>query len=365
VHAVHRIVLTGGPCGGKTTALVQLHERLSALGYRVFLVPEVPTILITAGASFRDMSPDQLIRSEAALLTLQMAMEDAFLRIAETMQQPCVLLFDRGTMDVSAYLPPETWQALLDEQQWTTVGLRDRRYDAVIHLVTAAVGAGAYYTTANNAARRESPQEAAAIDAKLQDAWLGHDRLRVIDNSTDFAGKIRRVLQSVCHAMGAPEPVEIERRFLLRGALRDPWPVPFEEVDIEQTYLRSPDLSPARVRRRAQHGASTYTHTIKRKIADGQHVEVERDISGREYVALLADADPTRRTIRKTRRCFVWGHRYFELDRFQEPHAGLLLLELELEAVDEPIELPPFVEVEREVTSDGSFSNHSLAAAPV
>lgn len=358
---IHKIVLTGGPCGGKTTALAQLHERLSALGFRVFLVPEVPTIMISAGASFGDMSPDQLIRSEAALLTLQMAMEDAFIRVAETMTQPSVLLFDRGTMDVSAYLPEATWQALLDEQGWTTVGLRDRRYDAVIHLVTAAVGAEAFYTTANNAARRETPGQAAAIDAKLQQAWLGHDRLRVIDNSTDFAGKVRRVLRSVCNAIGAPEPVEIERKFLVAGAPAGAWPVPFEQVEIEQTYLRSSDESSARVRRRSQHGASTYTHTIKRRIGDGQHIEVEHDITGREYVARLADADPSCRTIRKVRRCFVWGHRYFELDRFVEPHTGMLLLEVELESLDEGVELPPFLRIDREVTAESSFMNHALA----
>jgi hypothetical protein len=38
--------------------------------------------------------------------------------------------------------------------------MRDKRYDAVFHLVTAADGATMYYTTANNTARGETIDEA-------------------------------------------------------------------------------------------------------------------------------------------------------------------------------------------------------------
>lgn len=38
--------------------------------------------------------------------------------------------------------------------------LRDRRYDAVIHMVTAADGAEKYYTLANNEARYEDAKTA-------------------------------------------------------------------------------------------------------------------------------------------------------------------------------------------------------------
>lgn len=47
-----RICLTGGPCGGKTTASVALSERLSELGWRVWRVPEAANILISGGMLF-------------------------------------------------------------------------------------------------------------------------------------------------------------------------------------------------------------------------------------------------------------------------------------------------------------------------
>ena len=157
---IHRIVLTGGPCGGKTTALAGISERLQSLGYRVFLVPEAATMMITGGCTFEGATAGHVHAIESNLLRLQMAMEEAFLGVAGDIDTPSVLICDRGTIDVSAYLPPEIWQALLDENEWSMVGLRDQRYDAVIHLVTAANGAEAFYTTSNNAARRETPGEA-------------------------------------------------------------------------------------------------------------------------------------------------------------------------------------------------------------
>ena len=41
------------------------------------------------------------------------------------------------------------------------------RYDLVLHLVTAASGAEAFYTNANNTARRETADEARGLDSRI------------------------------------------------------------------------------------------------------------------------------------------------------------------------------------------------------
>jgi CYTH domain-containing protein len=227
--------------------------------------------------------------------------------------------------------------------------------------VTAADGAEAFYTTENNAVRSETPAQARLLDQRVRDAWVGHPHLRVIDNSTDFAGKVQRVVAAVSRVAGVPEPQEIERKFLVRGRPGQEIPVRFEESDIEQTYLLGQDGSEARVRRRGQHGASTYTHTVKRPVVAGQRVKIERQITGREYLALLARADPARRTVKKRRRVFLWANQYFEWDLFVDPRQGLELLEVEVDSLDGTVELPPFLEVQQEVTNDPRYANHALA----
>ena len=47
---VTRILLTGGPCAGKTTALAAIKSDLTQLGYKVLEVPEAATILANGGA---------------------------------------------------------------------------------------------------------------------------------------------------------------------------------------------------------------------------------------------------------------------------------------------------------------------------
>lgn len=70
-----------------------------------------------------------------------MALEDIFIEIAQTSDKHTIILNDRGVMDGAAYTDENVWQAILDEMGWSTIQLRDRRYEAVIHMKTAAEGA--------------------------------------------------------------------------------------------------------------------------------------------------------------------------------------------------------------------------------
>jgi len=47
---VTRILLTGGPCAGKTTALAAISQDLTQLGYKVLVVPEAATLIMKGGA---------------------------------------------------------------------------------------------------------------------------------------------------------------------------------------------------------------------------------------------------------------------------------------------------------------------------
>ena len=81
---------------------------------------------------------------------------------------------------------------------------------------SAAKGAEAFYTIANNQARTETPEQARELDDKLIAAWTGHPYLRVIDNSSTFEDKMKRLLSEISAFLGEPEPIEIERKFLIR-----------------------------------------------------------------------------------------------------------------------------------------------------
>ena len=48
-HPIYKLAVTGGPCAGKTSAIEHIKEHFTKLGFRVFAVPEVPTMVVLAG----------------------------------------------------------------------------------------------------------------------------------------------------------------------------------------------------------------------------------------------------------------------------------------------------------------------------
>ena len=357
-NKIHRIVLTGGPCSGKTTAMVHINERLSSLGFNVYIVPEAASLLILGGIKLLE---GDVFSKQLSLLKLQKQLEDSFILDAQRSDKPAIILCDRGILDIKAFNTTETWNELLIASGGSNVEFRDSRYEAVIHLVTTAIGAPEFYTLDNNAARSESLQQAAILDQKIQDSWVGHPHLRVVGNSTNFQDKIRKVIALVANVVGVPEPIERERKFLVSGLNYDNTSSIHKEcLDIEQTYLKN-ETGSARVRKRGQHGHYTFTHTIKKKISNGKNIELERMISEKEFNLLLETRDPARNTIYKQRTCFVWNGQYFELDYFVSPKKGLWLLEAEIESDDDQVVTPPFINIEKEVTDDDSYSNSEIS----
>lgn len=188
-----RVVLTGGPCGGKTTSLTQLRARLESEGYAVFVVPEIPSILIGGGANLGALELKDFKQFETNVLSLQLAFENAFIDLARADTKPSVIIYDRGLMDPAAYVSAELWSELLAANGWTEEGLCDDRYDLVLHLTSAAIGAEAHYAWDTDAIRKEPPSLAADLDQKVERAWTRHPAHHVIDNSTDFPTKLNRV----------------------------------------------------------------------------------------------------------------------------------------------------------------------------
>lgn len=356
-----KIVVSGGPCAGKSTAMAHISDRVGALGYKVYIVPEVATALLLGGMTPWNYNKDQTLAFEENLIKLQMAQEDAFYNVAVAAGGNSVIVCDRGVMDASAYIPKDMWDIILKNNKLDNVAIRDKRYDAVIHMVTAAKGAAKFYTTANNAARTETAEQAAVMDDKIQAAWVGHPHLRVIGNEDNFNTKINNVVSSICRVIGIPDPLEIERKYLVEDM--PIIPIRHEEIDIEQVYLVSTDGTSSRIRKRGQRGSYIYTHTSKKNIGVGQNIEVERMVTSREYNSLLSQADRTKNKICKKRYCFIWNERYFELDYFIKPSSiyGLVMLEVELDNIDEEIDFPPFIKIIKDVTGLKSYSNSELS----
>jgi thymidylate kinase len=368
---LHKFVLTGGPCGGKTTAIVQVADRLRSLGFQVFVVPELATIFFNAGLALSGETPAAgFISWESARIRAQMALEDGFALVARQSGRPSVILCDRGTMDSRAYLSDEQWNALLNENSWNPVQLRDSRYDGVVHLVTAADGAVEFYTNANNRARLETPEEAIAADRRTRAAWLGHPRITIVGNKQSFDQKMHQVVQAFTSWLGLPS-AHLRQRFLVEvapGAESDEgFPLPHQDSVITSTFLSHPTLNIVLRRRGQDGGAFWYSLSIKPKAGDGAEASAEADapaqvlrrrtIGAVAYQDLLRHADPKLRPVQRRRRAFVFGNQYMELDfdaaaadtSRSGPRRAVLIVESER---GRPDPLPPFLRVLKPLDGD-------------
>lgn len=359
--AISKIVVTGGPCAGKTTAMSWIQNAFTEKGYDVVFVPETATELISNGAAPWRCSAGK--HFQTGLMQLQLAKERAFEQIASHMTAAKVLIVcDRGALDNKAYMTALDFQHVLQALKSNEVELRDQ-YDAVFHLVTAAKGAVEFYTLANNAARMETPEQAVALDESLLNAWTGHPHLRVIDNSTDFDKKMLRLIKEISAFLGEPEPYEIERKFLIAYPdVRKLEKMPnCQKVDIIQTYLRTDkETEEVRIRQRGANGNYIYYKTIKRNVSPGKRVEVETRLTQEEYLRHLMQADPRFRQIQKTRYCLTQNGQSFEIDIYPNIN-DRAILEVELHDIDQNIKLPKFLKVIREVTGEDAYLNHSIA----
>jgi predicted ATPase len=215
---VYKIVLTGGPCAGKTTALDRLSAFLRERGFRVFTVPEAATMLFSNGVFFSDLATvESQINFQGNLMGVQIHLEDTFSSLASKTGETCVVICDRGACDGKAYMSTEGWSSVLTARGLDSdVPLREGRYNAVFHLVTAANGAEKFYTLANNGTRTESAAQARDVDVKTQEAWMGHPQHFVFDNeNVNFEGKLCLVVDTMAKIVGLPLVKRTATKFML------------------------------------------------------------------------------------------------------------------------------------------------------
>lgn len=165
--------------------------------------------------------------------------------------------------------------------------------------------------------------------------------------------------------------LEIERKFLVK------FPISWSDLAdlfngledikrISQTYLKPEEGEPSARVRKTIEGLTGETDTVyhynqKHFVQAGVHEETEHEINKSQYEKYLKKAHPDKQSVEKTRFVFKYHDQTFELDVFKGPLKGLVILEIELKKKNQPIELPPFLKVVKEVTNEKKYTNFSLA----
>lgn len=185
-----KVVITGGPCAGKTTAMKMLEEKLMERGNAVVFVDETATHLLKA--KIRPFGDEKeripLKVFQRLILKEQLAKEDIILEGASAIPNDnVIILFDRGALDNRAYLEDWEFDELMEEAGVTEEELLNR-YDIVIHLVSTAIDKEECYE--NNEERKEPPEKARFLDVRTVGTWSKHPNHIVIFNDGTLEEKI-------------------------------------------------------------------------------------------------------------------------------------------------------------------------------
>eukprot|EP00924_Labyrinthula_sp_SR-Ha-C_P003093 snap_masked-scaffold_50-processed-gene-1.56-mRNA-1 protein AED:0.12 eAED:0.12 QI:0/-1/0/1/-1/1/1/0/308 len=199
---IYQVVLTGGPCAGKSSAICYFSNKLFELGYDVYEPPEIPTVLLNSGCVYPGIEAPKkkLLNFETSLLELQLQMEQTFYNIAshcppffgESISNKNfkggVILYDRGMLDVAAYLPRDLWSDVIEHSEFVREELENvhTKYDLVLHMETSAKGG-------RDVMNRElgmDAKKAIDLDEKILSCYQGHPNLVIVKNSQNFEEKL-------------------------------------------------------------------------------------------------------------------------------------------------------------------------------
>jgi predicted ATPase len=189
---MRKIVLTGGPCSGKSSVQRALRAEFGA---DLVLVPEAATLLLEGGfpvpGTHLPWSPEWQAVFQAAVLPLQRSLEEACLLAARS-RGSRLIVCDRGMLDGAAYTPGGV------EEFCRRFGLDAAealaRYEAVVHLESLATADPPRYGPTGNATRFEPLEEAVRLEMATRAAWAAHPRRLFLDGGRGIEGKVAAVV---------------------------------------------------------------------------------------------------------------------------------------------------------------------------
>lgn len=132
--------------------------------------------------------------------------------------------------------------------------------------------------------------------------------------------------------------------------------------EIEQIYLTAEPGLTRRVRRVKENGEERYYRTFKRPVSTMTADEDEGQISREVYEGYLAETDPEKQPIVKTRYRVPYAGQTLEFDVYPF-WTDRAVMEIELESEEQTPVIPAWVNVLKDVTADYRYKNSQLAKA--
>ncbi len=189
-----KIVLTGGACGGKTESLPFIKEHFSKLGYDVYVVNEMATILILGGITAPKVGGKNF---QELVIRMQLEIQKTYKRaISLSEDNKNLIIFDRCPIDAMMFIDREEFDEIVGKFNTTYDNILNS-YDGIIHMEAVAKKFPELYTSDNNKARRDEGQHTIETDNRLLEAYKNHPKRIIVNSCKDFNEKIKIVIEQI------------------------------------------------------------------------------------------------------------------------------------------------------------------------
>lgn len=189
-----KIVLTGGACGGKTESLKYVKEHFSKLGYDVYIVNEMATILILGGITAQKIGGKNF---QELVIKMQIEIQKTYEKAVQLSENnKNLIVLDRCPVDAMMFINRKDFDEIANKFN-TSYEKIINSYDGIIHMEAVAKSFPELYTSENNKARRDEGKHTIETDNKLLEAYKNHFNRVIINSNKDFNKKIENLIEQI------------------------------------------------------------------------------------------------------------------------------------------------------------------------
>lgn len=359
-----KIVVTGGPCAGKTTLIAKLKYDLELHDYKVILVPNAQDTLTSMGIT------DDYTRYYRKLLLKTQLNNEKIAEKAGSQYNNAVAILDGGIPDQMD--GKDEFKNLLKKHGMSITDAH-LRYSVILHMITAAVNALDFYQWKEatekhqmNPLNPHTPENAIYLDNLTYHKWQNSPQFKSIDNSTDFPLKLERAMEHVFHILDEPIPLYEKQKYLIKRPITDAVTKTIADKigyvsrrQIIDTWLKNKDKQ---IRYRLEAHVSDTNETTYYKIKNINGIEYPEIISEQRYVQERKDgkaADPSIHEIKRVQFYFKHNDQGFILTVYPFTNTYAILeadVELSYDAY-----MPDEIKTVKSITDDKNYENYEIA----
>lgn len=355
-----KVVLTGGPGGGKTSVLNAIknlaiteegYKNIIKLGdkkIKLVTISETATELISSGIP--PTEAERIYDFQDILFEIQKSKEESSIKSLRFGYDADIILFlyDRGLLDGMAYLDKKgEFEDIMASKDVKELDILDK-YDLVVDLLSTATCAPEKYGFESNEARFEDVEWAKSVDRKTSAAWVGHRNMKLFDSGVSLEEEVNNVIEYLKDYILNGSNIEKEEYFIENS------PVSFSKyndvnsrrINVVNTHIDFgiDNVVDTILVKRTYRGYSTYFLQFVTKGSEKARIIKDERIDENTYKRLLTRYD-IKNVEEKKELSFVEGKRLYKVSFYND----FTTLEVEKGLDNEEIIIPNDIKIIRKI----------------